>query len=826
MPTGRWLLSTSVVDGKIYAIGGGRSYSSQSLRTVEEYDPATDTWTRKADMPTARANPSTSAVNGKIYAMGGGELSGGASATRAFSTVEEYDPATDTWTTKSEMPTARFGHSANVVDGRIYVIGGGPSCPWCGAILTLEVYEPATDTWTRKADIPRPIISASTNVVDGKIYAFGGEGTGRRVDEYDPVTDTWTRKADMPSYRTDLSSSVVYGKIYAIGGDGTGEVIVATVEVYDPTMDTWTTAPDMPTARTGLRTSVVNGKIYAIGGLPSWGGAALSTVEEYDPNPLVVDFNGDEIVDIEDLIILIEHWGTDEPLCDIAPPPSGDGIVDVQDLEVLMRYWQQEVLPVNLRSYWKLDETEGSIAYDSAGYHDGILYGEPLWQPAAGAVAGALAFDGTDDYVSTDLVLNPADGPFSVFAWIKEGAPGQVIISQADRTIFGTTISTGSAWLSTDPAEGKLMTELQDPGQTGGPLASQTVVTDGGWHRVGLTWDSSNRILYVDDVEVARDTQPQFGSSRTGLYIGAGNNLEPGSFFSGLIDDVRIYDQAITKVATKPSPADGAQNVPIDTTLSWRPGLGAATHDVYFGTSSPPAFIGTQAANRFDPGLLELNTTYYWQVDEFDGTATYKGDVWSFNTAEPGLVGLWKLDETEGDIAYDSAGDNDGTLYGEPLWQPTGGQIDGALQFDGIDDYVSADLMLPRADAKFSVFAWIKGGIPGQVVFSQAAVSDWLGADTTNGSLMTELRFPFKPSRRALQSQVVITDGNWHRIGLVWDGSNRILYVDDVQVASDTYDKGYLFGGLQIGAGKNLDPGTFWFGLIDDVRIYNRAVTP
>ena len=192
-----------------------------------------------------------------------------------------------------------------------------------------------------------------------------------------------------------------------------------------------------------------------------------------------------------------------------------------------------------------MDETEGTTAHDSAGAHDGTVHGDPLWQPAAGQIDGALHFDGIDDYVSTDFVLNPADGPFSVFAWIKEGAPGQVIISQADRTVFGTTISTGSAWLSTDPAEGKFMTELQGPGQTGGPLASQTVVTDGGWHRVGLTWDSSNRILYVDDVEVARDTQPQFGSSRAGLYIGAGNNLEPVSFFSGLIDDVRIYNRAM-----------------------------------------------------------------------------------------------------------------------------------------------------------------------------------------------------------------------------------------------------------------------------------------
>ncbi|MHC4486694.1 MAG: LamG-like jellyroll fold domain-containing protein [Planctomycetota bacterium] len=60
----------------------------------------------------------------------------------------------------------------------------------------------------------------------------------------------------------------------------------------------------------------------------------------------------------------------------------------------------------------------------------------------------------------------------------------------------------------------------------------------------------------------------------------------------------------------------------------------------------------------------------------------------------------------------------------------------------------------------------------------------------------------------------------------MWDGSNRILYVDDVEVASDTYDKGYLFGDLQIGAGKNLEPGSFFSGLIDDVRIYDRAITP
>jgi hypothetical protein len=91
------------------------------------------------------------------------------------------------------------------------------------------------------------------------------------------------------------------------------------------------------------------------------------------------------------------------------------------------------------------------------------------------------------------------------------------------------------------------MTQLRYTGRgSGPPLWSETVITDGNWHRVGLTWDSSNRILYVDDLEVAKDTQAQFGASAEGSYIGAGKNLEPGSFFSGIVDDVRIYDRAVT----------------------------------------------------------------------------------------------------------------------------------------------------------------------------------------------------------------------------------------------------------------------------------------
>ena len=255
----------------------------------------------------------------------------------------------------------------------------------------------------------------------------------------------------------------------------------------------------------------------------------------------IVDFNGDGIVDSADMCIMVDHWGENYSLCDIGPTPFGDGIVDVQDLIVLAEHLFEEVDDPTLIAHWKLDEAEGIIAYDSAGENNAVVIGDAIWQPAGGMVDGALAFDGTDDYVSTDFVLNPADGVFSVFAWIKGGAPGQAVISQ-------TINADGVNWLSADASAGNLMTELRHiAGRVvGPPLWSQTVITDGNWHRVGFVWDGANRILYADGVEVARDTQPGLGSSEGGLYIGAGSSLDSSSFFSGLIDDVRIYNRVVS----------------------------------------------------------------------------------------------------------------------------------------------------------------------------------------------------------------------------------------------------------------------------------------
>jgi len=172
MSRGRLGLSVSVVESKIYAIGGmtsGGNFWSGMQDEVEVYEPVTDSWTIKSPIPTPRVWLSTSVVDGKIYAIGGALVT-----KTPVATVEMYDPVTDTWTTKSPMPTARTALATVVVDGLIYAIGGGTVSIAPGGFNLVEVYDPASDTWSLEADLPARRSSLSANVVNGNIYAIGG----------------------------------------------------------------------------------------------------------------------------------------------------------------------------------------------------------------------------------------------------------------------------------------------------------------------------------------------------------------------------------------------------------------------------------------------------------------------------------------------------------------------------------------------------------------------------------------------------------------------------------------------------------------------------
>ncbi|MYC75506.1 hypothetical protein F4X10_07050 [Candidatus Poribacteria bacterium] len=333
MPTQRSSFDTCVVNGKIYAIGGAiDGFGDLSVSTVEMYDPKIDTWERKADMPTPRSGVSTSVVNGKIYAIGGLELKRfeidvilndeprkvKRLELKELPTVEMYDPITDTWTQKADMPTPRITRTC-VVDGKIYASGGrAPNNikkkkPW--RLDTVEVYNPTTNTWTKAKKMNHARSGTAISVVDGKIYVMGGTGWPQipfhpgpflsSMEVYNRKTNQWREIGDMPAAKSSHTASVIDGNIYVIGGffrgNGLDVKYFKTIDIYHPETGRWTQKPDMPVSKLGHTTEVINGKIYIFTGADP-DEVPVATVEIYAPEgfPQSVDPTGK----------LLKTWGT------------------------------------------------------------------------------------------------------------------------------------------------------------------------------------------------------------------------------------------------------------------------------------------------------------------------------------------------------------------------------------------------------------------------------------------------------------------------------------------------------------------------------------
>jgi hypothetical protein len=126
-----------------------------------------------------------------------------------------------------------------------------------------------------------------------------------------------------------------------------------------------------------------------------------------------------------------------------------------------------------------------------------------------------------------------------------------------------------------------------------------------------------------------------------------------GNFGTILVDDASLI-VGLPAIAWDPSPQHGDASAPRGAELTWLPGIDASSHDVYFGTSFaevndantantalyPGIFKGNQplADVNYDPGILDLTQTYYWRIDEVNEPNLWKGDIWSFTTAEFAVV--------------------------------------------------------------------------------------------------------------------------------------------------------------------------------------------
>jgi hypothetical protein len=272
MPTAR-AQPTAVADtddNKIYVMGGYEEERGEPFSTVEIYDPATDTWSPGPSLPIATRGAAGAYVDGKIYLFGGFTLEDSA-------IVQVLDIAAGTWTTQSFAASA-WELGATVLDGKIYLAGGDT-----GHELQLVEVDPATLEATPKADMPIERLAFDILAAGGSLYAIGGVAGGfsahAEVDAYDPVKGSWTTEtANLPAARNSYASAAIGDQLFVAGGSTVlfnGRTPrFNTLFIYDVTTGTWSDGPAMPDFIRELAGAALDETFYVFGG---WSGAGAAS---------------------------------------------------------------------------------------------------------------------------------------------------------------------------------------------------------------------------------------------------------------------------------------------------------------------------------------------------------------------------------------------------------------------------------------------------------------------------------------------------------------------------------------------------------------------
>jgi tetratricopeptide (TPR) repeat protein len=338
------------------------------------------------------------------------------------------------------------------------------------------------------------------------------------------------------------------------------------------------------------------------------------------------------------------------------------------------------------------------------------------------------------------------------------------------------------------------------------------------------TWDQNNLYLFVDvtDDILKNDSAEPYNDDSVEVFIDAKNSKSPKY---GETDYAYIFrcDKANPEIRENShnrtegvqcatETVDGGYRMEIKfpwSTLGTKPKAGAK--------------IGLDVHVNDDDDGGDRDTKITWHDK--------KDDAWqnpqSFGNAElAGLVGWWKFDEKEGSAAADSSGNgNDGTLQGGPVWRPQGGKLGGALEFDGKRDYVEI-----ANESNFD--------ITGQITISAWAnitsvPQEWTGIVTKGDSawrISTDFAnniFHFGLSANDyLNGKTTVGSGQWHHVLCVYDGRKMSIYVDGKLDTSKPREGAIGTNDYPVCIGENIQlTGRFWHGLIDDVRVYNYALS-
>jgi N-acetylneuraminic acid mutarotase len=267
--------SAFTAGGKLYVFGGFVGPKLAVSKELDRYDPATNTWTRMADMPDTVTHAATAVdpQTGLVW-VGTFFLHNGLNSSQS---VYVYDPAANTWSSGPNLPAARGAGAMAIVGRELHAWGGldvnqkGHAEHWR---LNLD---DTTAGWVTDTPMPKDVNHNAGVSLNGKLYSIGGihdkvEFSSNRTDVYvyDPATRQWTAGTPLLQGLGHIgpATTVAAGHIVIAGGqpNAAGEIMVTTVVVFDPDTNAWTTNTPLPAPRKSSGTAFVDGKLYVVNG--------------------------------------------------------------------------------------------------------------------------------------------------------------------------------------------------------------------------------------------------------------------------------------------------------------------------------------------------------------------------------------------------------------------------------------------------------------------------------------------------------------------------------------------------------------------------------
>jgi len=493
--------------------------------------------------------------------------------------------------------------------------------------------------------------------------------------------------------------------------------------------------------------------------------------------------------------------------------------------------------PSGLVDWWP---GEGN-ANDIAGTNNGTLVNGVSF--VNGEVGQAFSFNGSD-YVSIpdSPSLDQFNTNITIELWLKSNQSG------ANPDWRGIVTKGNASWrLQAYPGTGTL--DFITTGPSNLNLVGNRNVNDGNWHHVAGVYDGTNKYLYVDGtLDVSTPTTGSISQISQPVYIGNTPNAPGNYIFNGLIDEVSLYNRALSASEIQAIYAAGSAGKcnnfepmivtqPTDQTLIMGDtatfsvgaiGTQPLSYQWYSNGTNNPIADATNATlllTNVQPNLSGNNyavlvTNVYGSILSSNATLT----LVSCTPPSSGLVDWWP---GEGN-AIDIAGSNNGTLTNGVSFAV--GEVGQAFSFNG-SDYVSIpdSPSLDQFTTNITIELWLKSNQSGANpnwggIFTKGNASWRLmattGSDTVDFSTTGLGNVDLEGSRN-------VNDGQWHHVAAVYDGTYKYLYVDGTLDVA-TYTTGSISqttDPVYIGNLANASGNYIFNGLIDEVSLYNRALT-